>query len=126
MTQMFSHSSSTQIHILCISPPSPPLSTYTHAQTMDAFLDKCGVAKGQGKASRTEPFYWNRQYVFAGATVPDTGTKGVVARLIDKYPDLVFVQGDQLHRSKAGIDYKFHEASCCLGCILSLSLFFSR
>lgn len=41
--------------------------------------------------------------------VPDTGTKGVVARLIDKYPDLVFIQGDQLHRSKREIAYEFRE-----------------
>lgn len=76
---------------------------------MEEFYEAYG--KKGGKAQGDEPFYWFRQYVFAGATVPDTGAKGVMAALLDRHPDLIFIEGDQLHRTKREIEYRFREVA---------------
>ena len=48
-------------------------------QGVPAFLDEMR-ARGGGSsnpAAHGEPFYWDRQYLFVGATIPDTGARGV-------------------------------------------------
>jgi hypothetical protein len=51
------------------------------------------------------------KYIFVGATMPDTGSKGFVARLLNKVPNLTFIRGLQLHSSKKNISYDFVEVN---------------
>ncbi|CAG9467414.1 unnamed protein product [Pedinophyceae sp. YPF-701] len=60
-----------------------------------------------GKATGEEPFYWERQLVFAGATMPHTGKRGVVEMVLRDHPEAVWVNGAELHRSKADVRHRW-------------------
>ena len=43
--------------------------------------------------AESEPFYWSRQYVFVGATIPDTGAKGVASSIMERAPHAAWIEG---------------------------------
>ena len=46
-----------------------------------------------------------RSYVFIGATMPREGGKSVAADLRKRFPDMEWLQGAELHHSKAGVEH---------------------
>ena len=76
-----------------------------HRQGVGAFLEAEGAAPRAGVAGRG--FAWARQYVFVGATIPDTGERGVASSIVARVPGARWVEGDELHRSKAAVSHEW-------------------
>ena len=79
---------------------------HKHPQGVKEALKLMGIT---GKASRRESFYWERQLIFAGATMPHTGKRGVVEMVLGSHPDAAWVNGRELHKSKSVVRHRWAE-----------------